>query len=68
MKGLNEFSPRRPNPPRIKRSGTLRSAFHAVPEEGSSSLDFSQTELRVAALTSGDLHMLEALRAEVDLP
>jgi DNA polymerase-1 len=61
------FSSNGPNLQQINKRGAMRSAFCATRGYVLIILDFSQIELRAAALASGDTRMLEALRAGVDL-
>ena len=61
------FSSNGPNLQQIKRAGRMRRAFIATPGRVLIVLDYSQLELRVAALLSGDETMLEAFRRGEDM-
>ncbi|MDB4522242.1 DNA polymerase [Gammaproteobacteria bacterium] len=56
-----------PNTQQVPSSSDFRSLFIAPPGMTLVSADFSQIELRVAALLSGDLNMIDSYAAGIDL-
>jgi DNA polymerase-1 len=61
------FSSSDPNLQQVTRRGLMRKAFVAAPGSSLIILDFSQIELRAAALLSGDKAMLDAFMRGEDL-
>jgi len=61
------FTASTPNLQQVNRAGGIRAAFYAPPGRVLVILDFSQIELRIAAVLAGDKVMLEAFQRGEDL-